>query len=225
MPGRFPDNKTLKTGHAWVIVLIGDMDTLSKEYLLDFYSSRLGFFGQRPEALRWSTGGQEARYAWITDVISPEAGATVLDYGCGFGDLFAYLRKNNNSVNYTGMDINPDLIERARSIHPGIAFEVADIEERPLAESMRFDYTVLCGVFNTKVQGATESLMNVIRLLYPHTGKALIATAVAISAGQKQYDMNYMDPDALLEFARAQVSSSAEILKHQEIEDFMLLIR
>ena len=123
------------------------------------------------------------------------------------------------------MDINSDLIKQARSIHPGIAFEVSDIEEHPLAEGLRFDYTVLCGVFNTKVEGATESLMNIIRLLYPHTANALVATALPISAGQKQYDMNYIDPEVLLEFIRQEVSPSAEILRHQEIEDFILLVR
>ena len=207
------------------MVQIVAMDTLSKEYLLDFYSSRLGLFGQRPEALRWSTRGQETRYAWISDVLKPGVGAAVLDYGCGFGDLFTYLKKNDHRVRYTGMDINPDLIEHAKSIHPGIAFEVSDIEEAPLAEGIRFDYTVLCGVFNTKVEGATESLMNIIRLLYPHTGKALVATALPISAGQKQFDMNYIDPEVLLEFIRQEVSPSAGILWHQEIEDFMLLVR
>ncbi len=201
------------------------MEALSKEYLLDFYSSRLGLFGQRPEALRWSTQGQEARYAWISDVIGLRAGATVLDYGCGFGDLFAYLKKNNHSVGYTGMDINPDLIERAKGHNPGIAFGVSDIEEHPLAGGVRFDHTVLCGVFNTKVEGATESMMNIIRLLFFHTNISLVATALPSNARQKQFDLNYIDPEVLLEFIRQEVSPSAELLWHQDIEDFMLLVR
>ncbi len=206
------------------MVQTGAMDTLSKEYLLNFYSSRLGLFGQSPEALRWSTAGQKARYAWIADVINPGAGSTVLDYGCGFGDLFAYLKKNNHSVRYTGMDINHDLIGHAKSIHPGIAFEVSDIEEDPLAEGMRFDYIVLCGVFNTRVEGATESLMNIIRLLYPHTGKALVATALPSHARQKQFDLNYIDPDMLLEFARRVVTPCAELLWNEGMDDFMLVL-
>ncbi|MCK4910645.1 MAG: class I SAM-dependent methyltransferase [Thermodesulfovibrionales bacterium] len=200
------------------------MDTLSKEYLLDFYSSRLGLFGQRPEALRWSSRGQKARYAWITEVMGPEANASVLDYGCGFGDLFAFLKKNNHSVRYTGMDINPKLIEIAGRTHPETPFRVFDIEEEPLDEGMSFDHVVLCGVFNTRVEGASESLMNIIRLLYPHAGKALVATALPISAGQKQFDLNYIDPDMLLEFARQEVTPSAELLWNEGMDDFMLVL-
>ncbi len=200
------------------------MDILSKEYLVDFYSSRLGLFGQRPEALRWSKRGQKARYAWITEVMDPEANASVLDYGCGFGDLFTYLKKNSHSVRYTGMDINPKLIEIARMSHPETPFCVFDIEEEPLDKGMRFDHVVLCGVFSTRVEGATESLMNVIRLLYPHADKALVATALPISTRQKQFDLNYMDPHMLLEFARQEVTPNADLLWQEGMDDFMLVL-
>ena len=66
--------------------------------------------------------------------------------------------------------------------------------------------------------------MNIIRLLYHHAGKALVATALPISAGQKQFDMNYIDPHMLLEFARQKVTPSAELLWNEGMDDFMLVL-
>ena len=47
------------------------MKELSKEYLIECYSIRLKHFGERPEALRWTAGGQEARYKWLAEILSP----------------------------------------------------------------------------------------------------------------------------------------------------------
>jgi SAM-dependent methyltransferase len=51
------------------------------------------------------------------------ADASVLEVGCGDGDLLAELPQSRRM----GIDYLPDTIERARARHPGIPFEVGDI--------------------------------------------------------------------------------------------------
>ncbi|HEY5091252.1 MAG TPA: glycosyltransferase [Polyangia bacterium] len=65
--------------------------------------------------------------------------ASVLEVGCGEGDLLAALLNTRRK----GSDYLPEVIGRARSRHPEIAFEVADATAEPLASLDRFD-AVIC---------------------------------------------------------------------------------
>lgn len=72
------------------------------------------------------------------------AGASVLEIGCGTGDLIAALKPKEG----VGVDLSPRLIDEARRKHPLIDFVVADAEtlEAPELEGRTFDYVVLSDV-------------------------------------------------------------------------------
>ena len=55
-------------------------------------------------------------------------GARVLEIGCGSGGLLAALRPSYG----VGVDVSPRMVELARSLHPGLRFEVAAGEELSL---------------------------------------------------------------------------------------------
>ncbi|MFB3893963.1 MAG: trans-aconitate 2-methyltransferase [Phycisphaerae bacterium] len=88
--------------------------------------------GGRPgfEILDWaSVASQEARFAVLVDHVlakDPEA-RTLLDVGCGVGDLWAYLRRRRVEVDYTGVDILDKMVKEARRRHSGGRFVQADL--------------------------------------------------------------------------------------------------
>ena len=49
----------------------------------------------------------------------------VADVGCGPGQITRYL--HDRGVDIRGIDLSPEMIERARELHPGIAFQVGDM--------------------------------------------------------------------------------------------------
>jgi ubiquinone/menaquinone biosynthesis C-methylase UbiE/glycosyltransferase involved in cell wall biosynthesis len=63
-------------------------------------------------------------------------GKSVLDLGCGTGDLLAAVQPARG----LGIDLSPRMVEEARRRHPGLRFEVADAEE--LAPGELFDYAI-----------------------------------------------------------------------------------
>src|SRR5947199_6167766 len=67
-------------------------------------------------------------------------GASVLEVGCGTGDLIAALKPKEG----VGVDISPRLVDEARRKHPLIDFVVADAEtlDAPELEGRSFDYVV-----------------------------------------------------------------------------------
>jgi SAM-dependent methyltransferase len=72
--------------------------------------------------------------------IVPE-GASVLEIGCGLGDLLASLKPADG----LGVDLSPRLVELARQRHPELRFAVADAEsmDAPELAGRTFDYVVL----------------------------------------------------------------------------------
>ena len=200
------------------------MEPASKDFLIDFYTSQLMLHGDRPEALRWTPSGQRARYSALGHLSNPIDGKRVIDYGCGKGDLYGYWLSKGIRPEYTGLDITPELIELAKLKYPECTFEVHDIEDAPLMTS--FDLGFICGVFNNKVEGATESLKNSMRLVFEHVTTGLAVNAMSIHCLHKDVQINYVDPEDLLGYAREHVTSNAQLrLDLVEGDIFLFLYR
>lgn len=60
----------------------------------------------------------------VVEWLRPQAGERIVDFGCGTGDLAARIAANGAEV--TGVDISPEMVERARNKYPNISFECAD---------------------------------------------------------------------------------------------------
>jgi trans-aconitate 2-methyltransferase len=59
--------------------------------------------------------------------IESAAPATVIDLGCGAGNLAALLQARWPAARLTGVDGSPEMLAQARRDHPGARFEQADI--------------------------------------------------------------------------------------------------
>ena len=49
---------------------------------------------------------------------------TLLDYGCGMGGLYGYIKEQGINVKYTGMDINPNFSGPHSGLEPRCHFPV-----------------------------------------------------------------------------------------------------
>jgi SAM-dependent methyltransferase len=128
-----------------------------------YFNENLRRYGYDPRSLGWLPGTQEARFRVLTAIGDLE-GCSVLDVGCGFGDLYDYIRRSGITVDYTGIDLCPDLLEIARRRHPDARFIVADFEEAKVEG--RFDWAFESGVFNYKVAGHEDFVRNMIRKMF-----------------------------------------------------------
>ena len=121
------------------------MHQKDKQRIIERYNKRLEKFGTSINALAAGTEERRNLRFKILTEIGMQNGDTILDLGCGFGDYARYIDSCELSVDYTGYDINPRLIEKAQSLYPGKKFETKDI----LNESFgSFDYIVSSSCFN-----------------------------------------------------------------------------
>ncbi len=199
------------------------MDDLSKEYVISFYNKTLQMHGDRPEAVKWTSKGQSLHYKCLLDIDSSIMGKKVLDYGCGKGDFYQFLKDKNISVQYTGFDINERLISLARGKFPECRFTVFDIEKDKLDED--FDYIFLCGVFNLKLKNLEETIKNILTRLFSHCRRAIAFNALSAYDPQKGFELNYISPLDMFEFAIKNLSPFVSLIHDRIPYDFTMFIR
>jgi SAM-dependent methyltransferase len=88
----------------------------------------------------------------------------VLDIGSGLGDLYSYLRARNVPVDYTGYDLVPEMVTRARQRHPEARFVVRDVLQGLGDE--RFDYILSSGAFNLNFGDNLTAVQRVLREMF-----------------------------------------------------------
>lgn len=67
----------------------------------------------------------EKRWGLVERLAKKTLYSSLLDVGCGLGNLIAFTSLATKE-NYLGIDISPPMIDRARELHPGYNFKVAD---------------------------------------------------------------------------------------------------
>lgn len=200
------------------------MEPYSKEKLLSFYNFHLKKFGDRPEALRWTPQGQLKRYHMLSDIAPADEliNSKVLDYGCGTGDFYRFLKRRDVTVKYTGVDINPNFIALAKEKYPECTFRVMNADDDEFEGF--YDYIFICGVFNLNVPGVDDDMKNALVTLFKHCNKGLALSALSSHTPVKDPELHFTSPEEMLKFAIENLSPSVA-LRHDRIQnDFMLYV-
>ena len=120
----------------------------------EYFSGRFKKFGYSHKSLSWeSPFTQNARFVELLKVCtmgSKLKDFTLLDFGCGLGHLFKFIKDNGLlgswGINYEGVDINPGFIAEAFKKFPAAKFTIKDDG----LYSRKFDYVVCSGLYNLK---------------------------------------------------------------------------
>ncbi len=172
--------------------------------VLDFYGERWKEFGYDTRSLGiGSRESQEVRFE-VLSRIGDLRNASILDVGCGFGDLHSFFEKKGVPVRYAGLDLQPAFIEEARRRHPGDEFFCADVEQFQPART--FDYVFISGTFNVKFREDQEAwVFRILRRLFDMAGRGLGINLLSTyyDPGHFRDDMFYVRPERALEQAHA----------------------
>ena len=126
------------------------------EIIKSFYEPKLGSTLPDYEILGWeSAEAQKYRFDSFINNIDLH-GLSILDVGCGLGNLLEHLTEKDIPVKYTGVDILPGMIAHACEKRLDGQFQCIDIfADNPFGENS-FDVVYASGIFNLNLGNNRE---------------------------------------------------------------------
>jgi SAM-dependent methyltransferase len=159
---------------------------------------------EMPEPWRacgWSRRSQAVRFAKIIGALWPENGASLLDFGCGTGDLAGALNRYSadrwtgcGEVRYLGFDWSLGMVARAQAARPTERFTSM------LTDGETWDHVVCCGPFNLRDNWSKAQTWALMQMLWARTRRAM---AVSLYYGS--------DP-ACIRYPASEVAATASVL-------------
>jgi SAM-dependent methyltransferase len=172
------------------------------EIYRDRYESRLAQHGYSPESLGWGKNGrQDKRFAVFSEVILQSDNASVLDVGCGFGDLYMFLKNQNWGGKYTGIDIVGKLLEVGRDIFPGANLIEGNLSKLDISNH---DYVVESGIFNAALEFEEndQHIEDTLKVMYSKANIAVIADFMSTYVDFQKEGAWHSDPAKIIDIAR-----------------------
>jgi SAM-dependent methyltransferase len=167
--------------------------------LRDKYDRRLEQFGRSPQALGWTKPKHILRYKILLDYwnLCGSATQSLLDFGCGFGDLYGFALEQHLNIEYFGVDLNPKLINVARASYPQANFWTAD----PLSDGLdrSYDIIVASGSHNFRLQDNRRYIERTFDLFARHAKRGFAANFLSERVNTQNQENYYANPEAMLE--------------------------
>ena len=173
---------------------------ISKEY-----DKNLDKYGNSPKSVgQLDVKTLEKRLSILAEV-GELKNAKILDFGCGIGFLYSYLKKKMNfKGEYVGYDISNKMINFARKKYKNIRFENKDILSRKINE--RFDYVILNGTFNNKLDQNFNWMKKTLKILFKKTNKAIAFNNITSYVDYFDKKLYYTQPEKIFNFCKSELS-------------------
>lgn len=177
---------------------------VASDELIEHYRSHFRQHGASHRAVLWSSeNAQRSRFRVLCDVV--EAQDSVVDVGCGIGDMLSYLRTERGfRGRYLGLDFVPDFIAHCRDHHVQdelARFELFDAHGDPFPHG--FDCFLVCGTFNNLMSTAQENvewMCRTVENMFAVANKAVAFNSLSSYVERHEADLFYTRPPEMVEW-------------------------
>ena len=160
------------------------------------------------------------RYQVLSEVLNL-TGKRVLEVGCGFGDLGAFLKTRYKNLEYVGVDISLRMIEVGSQIHPDLDLRHKDILGWPPSDT--FDVVLAQGLFYLLEDDAERKMHLLIRTMFNLAKEALAFCTLSTWASTLNDGEFHADPLKTTAFCRQ--LTSRLVLRHDYLpNDFAVYL-
>ena len=206
---------------------------MSDDAILDavaaYYEASLAEHGATAQGVNWRDGASQAlRHHQFLRLIRDYRDASVLDFGCGYGDFLTFLRNNGHTGPYIGVDIAPGMIAKARDLHRNDAHQSFHIaSDIPV----RADFAIASGIFNV-VRGSNAAsweryVASTIDMLAAGSRIGFGFNMLSLNSDpeKRRDDLHYGDPIATLDGLIARHGRHVAFLQDYGLWEFTVLVR
>lgn len=165
-----------------------------------YYRELVRKHGVSFRAVDWGSRRSQQRRFEVLCAVGDLDGKSVLDVGCGQGDLYEWLSSRGVRVRYTGIDITREMVEVARKRFPNGRFRVADVLEE---SSRRYDYVLSSGIFGQRSDAPFEFLKAAVQRMFALAKRAVAFNSLSGWAAEQEEGEFHADPLKVARFCHA----------------------
>lgn len=195
-----------------------------KRINLSYFSNKFNEYGQNVQALGWNShASQQERFKVLCEIGNLN-GKSILDIGCGFGDLYLFLKEQGiHPKRYIGIDMNPQMIATAKSRIPEAIFKIGDLPDSNLEE--RYDYVVASGIFSLETPNWEVIVAKIISKMYRLSRIGVgVNFLSSFTTGKKFADKHYAHPADMLNLIFPNLSTRVVLRHDYRPNDFTVYI-
>lgn len=137
---------------------------------------------------------------------------TVLDVGCGYGELYSYIRQRDLKVNYTGIDTSSCAIQHGKESWPNEEFLWGDFLVYPC---IRYDYVVTNGILTLKAAASNVEMEEfskaIIKKMWATCTKGIAFNMMSTYVERFDSHLFYKSPVELLAWLTQEVTANLKI--------------
>lgn len=193
------------------------------------YTSKLRTHGSTSQGVDWNDiRSHELRHRQFLRLIEGAPDASLIDLGCGFGDFLRFLRETGHRGHFTGYDITPSMIDKARELYG----EGDDRQWRVgSAPSETADFAVASGIFNVKgdIPSTTWSsyVLQTIDVLAQSGRQGFGFNVLTMSSDpdRRRPDLYYAEPAEMLSHCLSRYGRSLALLQDYGLYEFTIIVR
>ena len=196
-----------------------------KKAIRAHYDHRISPDRPNYDVLDWASEASQLARFKVLDENVDLAGRSLLDVGCGLGDLLAYLESRNLSAAYTGADLLEKMVQAARQRHPQGRFVCADVfgRDNPFADSS-FDVVFCSGIFNLNLGNNEQFLAAALARLMELSRDYVVFNLLHARELQRDATYAYYHPDTVRTILDA-LPCSYRLLDDYLPNDFTVICR
>tara|TARA_X000001036_G_scaffold428779_1_gene459040 strand:+ start:248 stop:904 length:657 start_codon:yes stop_codon:yes gene_type:complete len=201
--------------------------------LKDHYEAKLFLHGDNHRGVDWPNKlDAETRYRvmmGVLDFLGREGNNApkVLDLGCGLSHQYDYFLRNGLDVDYTGVDISREFVERSKAKYPNNSYVVADIlrDEKRIPLS---DYVLANGLFTEKLSMTFDEMWHWVgNMLVAMSKKAKIGFACNFMSTNVEWqrdDLFHLSVDQLIEFVSSRISKEIIVRSDYGLYEYTIYV-
>lgn len=166
-----------------------------------FYEGHVRRFGYGYRALGFGRrSSQEKRFGALA-ALGDFDGASLLDVGCGFGDLLAWLRARGARPRYTGLDLTASMIERCRKRFTDGDAQFAVGDALTWKAEGAYDWVIASGIFGYNAKDTRARIQPTMERLFSITRQGLAVNFLSGCAPTRSPGRLYVHPADVLQYA------------------------
>jgi SAM-dependent methyltransferase len=207
-------------------------ESVTSEFLSEiagYYSGKLAEHGTTAKGVDWnSEASQLLRFDQLKKVIGLTDGFSVNDFGCGYGALFDYLRRDYKNFFYTGFDLSAAMVAAATQRNTGAANARFFLASEP---SEMADYGVASGIFHVRLtrndsewRDYFEATLDVMDRT-SRRGFSFNCLTQYSDIDKMRSDLYYADPCSVFDRCKRLYSRHVALLHDYRLYEFTMLVR